>query len=101
MHLPITQYRLIGFRSQLHRQNRGMKRLVFQLTQNSVVIQKDLRRRLAGTVQNSRNLPRFAQAAARTSALFATRFGCDFKLSHDTSPIGWLIAPSLATKKTV
>src|SRR5690625_659013 len=66
-----------------HIQNGGVKRVLFQIMENLVMIQSDQLCFCAPTVQNGWDFARATQAASRTRTLYATRKCFEF---HDVTP---------------
>ena len=73
-----------------------MKRFLFEVLHELVVIELDVLRIFAGAVKHARYAPTVAQAAARTPSLYATRCCSDFDC-HFRSP-GKVIRDQMTVK---
>src|SRR5258706_5458109 len=84
MHLVVAQQHLRLVVPDLHVEDGGVERFRLQLEPEFLVVELDRGCILAGAIDNARDFRLAAQAAARTRALNAPRFGfdCDF---HDIS----------------
>ena len=80
VHLVIAQQHLRRVAAHVHVEDGGVERFHLQLEPEVLVVDLDGERILPGAVQHARHLRFAAQAAARTSALNAPRFGFDLDL---------------------
>src|SRR5258706_15939167 len=84
MHLVVAQQHLRLVVPDLHVEDGGVERFRLQLEPEILVVELDRRCVLAGAVDDAGDFRLAAQAAARTRALNAPRFGfdCDFHLNN-------------------
>src|SRR5205807_7141603 len=78
MHLDVAQEHLLRRSIELHRQDRGMERLVLERMLKGIVVELDGLWRSGASIHDARRTPGPAQAAARAATLGGSREGGEF-----------------------